>query len=201
MAVERPAHRWERWERLAPLAGIGTVILWIAAVLASESGDTPDEGSGAEAVAYFENDETSIYVSATLLFLGALLLIWFAGSLRSAIAANEPRARLASIAFAAAVATAIFAMAVDAPRTAGAFAANEADAPLDPGAAQALWAVGDGFFLPAAFSAALLLVATAVAALRWRILPAWLAWASLLIALVMLIPPIAWAGLIFAFPL
>ena len=32
-------------------------------------------------------------------------------------------------------------------------------------------------------------------------LPAWLAWVSLVVGVLMLIPPIGWAGLIFAFPL
>jgi hypothetical protein len=37
--------------------------------------------------------------------------------------------------------------------------------------------------------------------IRTRVLPAWVGWASLVLALVMLIPPIGWAGLLLGFPL
>ena len=45
------------------------------------------------------------------------------------------------------------------------------------------------------------MIATAVAVLRTGILPRWLAWVSLALALLLLIPPIGWLGLIFGLPL
>ena len=42
---------------------------------------------------------------------------------------------------------------------------------------------------------------TAIAILRLRVLPVWWAWVSLLVALVLLIPPIGWAALIFGLPI
>jgi hypothetical protein len=37
--------------------------------------------------------------------------------------------------------------------------------------------------------------------LSTRIFPAWLSWATLVLAFWLLIPPIGWAGLLYAFPL
>jgi hypothetical protein len=193
----------ERWERLAPLTGIVAVFFWVLGVVIVESGDTPgDDAAAPEIARYFEGEEGTLYLGGFSILLGSLFFLWFAGSLRAAVAAAEGGVlRIASVLFGAAVAKAIFDMAVIAPQLAGAFHANEYDAPLDPGAAQALWATGDGFFVAAEYAAALFLVAAAVAIVRWAVLPRWLAWVNLLVALVLLIPPIGWAALIFAFPL
>jgi hypothetical protein len=44
-------------------------------------------------------------------------------------------------------------------------------------------------------------VTTAIAILRTRLLPVWWAWISLVIAVVLLIPPIGWAAIIFGMPI
>jgi hypothetical protein len=192
----------ERWERFAPLTGIAAVVFWVLGVVIVESGDTPDDAPAAEIVRYFENDEASIYLGVLSLFLGSLFFVWFAGSLRAVVAAAEGGvARLASVVFGFALAKAIFDVSVGVPQMSGAFTANETEAVLTPGAAQALWAAGDGFFVAAAYAAAFFLLATAIAILRWSVLPRWLAWVNVLVAIVLLIPPIGWAALIFAFPL
>ena len=175
------------------------VLAWLIGVFAVESGDEGRE-TPAELLAYFENDEVSIYIGAVCFFAGSAALIWFGGVLRTTIAATGLD-RLASIVFGAAVAISVLSMSLVAPNVSGAFAANESDSPLTPEAAQALWIAGDGFFVATEFAVALLLVAAAIAALTTRFLPAWLAWLSLLIAVVLVIPPIGWAALIFAFPI
>ena len=203
MESERGTSRLEAAERFAPLTGVAAVILWVIGLFILESvADPPDDDAAApEFLRYFE-DEGPIFLGGLIFLLGTLLFVWFAGSLRSAIAAAERRAaRLASIAFAAAVMKAVFDMALLAPQFAGAFAAGVTDGEVAPEAAQAMYHVGWGFLIPAEYSAALLLVATAIAIFRWRILPVWLAWLSLLIAVVLLIPPVGWAALIFGIPL
>ena len=49
--------------------------------------------------------------------------------------------------------------------------------------------------------AAVFLTATALLSLGRLAFPKWLGWISLLVALWLLIPPVGWAALIFAFPL
>jgi hypothetical protein len=182
--------------------GVVAVILWVVAIVIVESAEGPgDDPSALETLAYFEREESSIYAGSLIFFLGTLFFVWFAASVRQAILEREGgTGRLAAIAFAAAAMKAVFDMAFVAPHVAGAFAANESDAPLDAGAAQALWYVGDGFFVAAEFAAALFFVAAAVAAFRTRVLPLWLAWLSLIAAVALMIPPIGWAALIFGVP-
>jgi len=189
-----------RWARFELLTGALAVLAWLVGILIVEgSGDTGDD-SAAALLAYFENDEMSLYVGGSIFFIGSALLIWFAGTLRSVIAATGLD-RLASIAFGSAVALAVTSMALIAPQIGAAFGANESDAPLTAEAAQALWFAGDGFFVASEFAAASLLAAVALAVLRSRMLPTWFAWLSLAIALVLIIPPIGWAALIFGLPI
>jgi hypothetical protein len=76
------------------------------------------------------------------------------------------------------------------------------DENLDGSAAVALGAMGDAFFVAAEFLVPVMLASTAFLALRTRaVLPRWLAWVTLIVAIAMLIAPIGWAALIFAFPI
>jgi hypothetical protein len=81
------------------------------------------------------------------------------------------------------------------------FAADANDAGLTPEAAQALWSAGDGFLIGAAISTASLAAAVGLAILRGRMLPTWLGWLSLVLAVALLIPYVNWAAVIFAAPL
>jgi hypothetical protein len=193
--------RMSSWERFAPLAAIGTVILWASGFFVIESGNTPEDGSAAEAVAYFEDDQVTIFIGAMLVMAGALLLIWFVATLREAVVARAPEStRLGSVVFGAGLAVGIFAMALPTAQMGGAFAAD-ADAPLEPAAAQALWYASDGFFIATMYAAALFVIATAVGILRTRMFPTWLAWVSIVLGIWLLIAPIGWIALIFVFPL
>ena len=191
------------WDRLGPVSGLAAVLGWLLGVLVIEGvGNSPsDNATAANVLQYFQDEETTLYVGGILFFLGSALLIWFGSSLRAAIGERGGGDRIASIVFGSAVATSVLSMSFVAPQFGGAFAANESEAPLAPEAAQALWFAGDGFFVATEFAAASLLAATAVAILATRLLPVWLAWLSLLIAALLVIPPIGWAGLIFGVPL
>jgi hypothetical protein len=192
-----------RLERFAPLAGVVAVVLWLLGIVVVESGNTPaDDAPIAEIARYFETEENSLYLGAVLFFLGILFFVWFAASLRAAVVrAERGVGRVASVVYGSAVMASVCGMGLLVPQISGAFAANESNRPLSPGAAQALWEAGSGFFIAAAYSNALLLLATSVAIWRWRVLPVWLAWIQTLLAIVLLIPPIGWAGQIFVFPL
>jgi hypothetical protein len=188
------------WDRYAPLSAIGTVILWAAGFVTIESGNTPENGSPAEALAYFEDDRMTIYLGAMLIMLGSLLLIWFTATLREAVVARSPEStRLGSVVFGGGLATALLSMALPTAQIGGAFA-GEADAPLDPAAAQALWYGSDGFFIATMYGAALFVFATAVAIFRTRMFPVWLGWVGMLLTIWLLLSFIGWIALIFVFP-
>ena len=74
-------------------------------------------------------------------------------------------------------------------------------ADLSGPAAEAIRVIGDVFFLGGELSAAVLLAASGVHALKTGSHRRWLAWLSLVVALALIILPIGWAALLFALPL
>jgi hypothetical protein len=191
-----------RWERFAPLTGIVAVVFWIIGVLIIEGlGDSPDDDAPAqEFAAYFEDEMGPIFAGFFFLALGTVFFVWFLGSLRAALVRAEGiPARVASIAFAGGIGTAIFILAFAAPEVAGAIAADSRE--LSPQAAEALWSLEIGFFVAAEFITVVLFLATALVILRTRVFPLWLAWASIVLAVGLLVFPIGWVVLIFGLPL
>jgi hypothetical protein len=202
VAVRESFWAERRWERVAPLAGVIAVVLWVVAFLVLEgSADPPDEGSPQEVLAYYEEDTGAVLAGHYLFGLGVLFFLWFLGSLRSVLwRAEGGSTRLSAVAFGSGIATAIMMLGFTAPSIAAAISIDEDD-PLSAEAAQALWTLGDGFFIATWFPLAALFAATALIVLRTRVLPRWLAWVSLLFVVAVLIPWTAWAILIFGFPL
>ena len=183
-------------ERYAPLAGVVAVACWVVGIIAI--GDIQSKDKGTELLAYYKAHDGRIITGGVIWLIGTALFVWFLGSLRSRLLAAEgPEARLTSLAFAGGVATAICLALQPGPDLAAALSKND----IDASAARAIHSIGDAFFLGAEYLAPVLLVATALLALRRGVFPRWLAWLSLLIALVMLIAPIGWAALVFAFPI
>ena len=188
-----------RWERLGPLAGIVAVVLLVVGVFIIESGGAPGEdATPQEYLAYYQDDDDRILLGGVLFQLGAAFFIWFLGNLRARLAAAEGAVgRLTAIAFGGGLAAATCALLLPGPDEAGALSKDE----ITPDAAIVFNNLGDAFFIGAEFAAAVLLAATGVLALTTRVLPRWLGWVSLALALVLAIAPIGWAALIFGVPL
>ncbi len=202
--AREPWYSDARWARYAPLTGVLAVVLWVIAVIVVETAtDTPDENATPEQIAaYFNDDSGPIIVGGFLFSLGAAIFLWFLGTLRARLhVAEGGPGRLASIVFASGIVTAAMSMAVFAPQVGGAFVADEYETGVDPGSAQAFWSAGDGFFVAALASVFVFYASSGLAALRTRVIPAWLGWASFVLAIAALIPPIGWATLIWALPL
>lgn len=204
--------RWG-WERLAALAGIVAVVLWIVGLLVMESTDSPDDS--AEALRWYQEDSDTILASGFIFQLGALFFLVFLAALRHRLWFAEGRmAFLSSLAFAGGVAAAIFLLALPGGDMTGALSEDD----LGAEAAQALNNLDVLFFLGAELSAAALVAAVGLLT-AWPpkattpptapppteptspVLPRWFGWISLLLALWLLIPPIGWAGLLVGLPL
>lgn len=184
-------------ERYAPLSGVLAVVLWVIGTIVYQS--AVDEKNPTTLLDSYRNDEGSILFGGFLWLLGTFFFFWFLGSLRAHLAAAEGGVqRLTAIAFGGGLAAGIFGFALPGTDMSAAIADG---ADLSGPAAVAIRVVGDTFFIGAEMSAAVLLAATGVHALRTRSLPRWLAWVSLVVALVLILLPIGWAGLLFGFPL
>ena len=183
-------------ERYAPLTGVLAVVGWVVGLLIA--GDISSKDKGGEILAYYQAHDGRILAGGLIWLIGTALFVWFLGSLRSRLAEAEGGVgRLTSLAFGGGIATAICVAMQSAPDMAAAISKDD----IDGSAARALRSVSDSFFIGAEFLLPVLLVAVALLTLRTAVFPRWLGWLSLLIALVLLIAPIGWAALVFAFPI
>jgi hypothetical protein len=198
VAVRRGA-----WERFAPLTGLLAVVLWVVGVGLMESAGTPSEDEGAQLlVEHYDENSGVILAGAFLFMLGSVAFLWFLGSLRARFFQAEGGiARLTAVVFATGIVTAVMAIGFAAPEAAAGFAAQEIDPGLEPGAAQAMNILGDGFFIAGEAAVVGFFLAVGLAALRTRALPVWLAWASIVLGIAAVFPWIGWAVFIWGLPL
>jgi hypothetical protein len=188
-----------RWERLAALTGVAAVVLWIAGVFVIESVSPGDENSPEQLLAYFDNEENTLLVGVFLFALGTVFFVWFLGSLRVAfLAAEGMPGRVTAIAFAGGIGKAVFDLGVVGGTAAGAIGADEG---LTPEAAQAIFWMDDAFFIGAEFMALVFMAASALVVFRTRVLPVWMGWLALVIAIGLLVVVVGWAFLLFGLPL
>jgi hypothetical protein len=188
------------WGRWTPLAGVAAVVLWVTSVLTG--GAVPDtfEATGDEWLTYITGNEGRILVSRLLFLLGDFLFIWFLATLRTRLSAAEEEPRLlTAVAFGSGIATAVMLIAAVTPVLAASAAADA----LEPAAAQGLAVAEYAFFIGAEIAGAALVSATGVLAIRTAALPAWLGWASLVLALALLVlfGPVGFIAVIVGFPL
>lgn len=196
-------NRFQLLDRMAPLAGVLAVILWVIGIAFAESASAPDDDAPASAIAeYFSEESGSILAGSFIFMLGVAAFVWFLGSVRVRYNLTEGTAgRFGTIMFGTGVLTAALAMGMTAPNAAAAFAADNLDRTLEPGAAEALWIVSDGFFIAAEASVVAFFLAAGMGALRFGALPRWLAWASIALAILAVFPWVGWASFIWGLPL
>ena len=178
-------------DRLAPLAGPLFAVITLVAFIGL-GGNTPDSGdSAAKVVAYYTKHHGQQNAAAIVLLFGAIALIFFAGSIRQALAGPERGAdRRASIAYG----STLVAAAGIALMGGSHFALSDNAHKISPQAAQALNALEGGTWTMAFVGMAALLVSSGVAILATRRLPAWLGWVGLVFGIAVVTP----IGFIFA---
>ena len=191
-----------KWDRTSLLAGVAAPVLWFIGVAVSESGNELDYGAPAEDVlAHFQANSTQMLLGGSLFLFGTVLFLWFLGAWRAHAAGAEGGAmRLTGTSFATGIAFAVFLASTWVPQLAASLNAMEDDSALAPEAAQAMMFAGDGAFMAAEFMLAGFLFAVALLIFRGVGLPRWLAWLGVAMVVILLIPPIGWAVMIFVFP-
>lgn len=177
------------WERLAAASGIGFFVLGIAS-MALGVGDRPQFGSSAESVvAFWSGRGYRVQIVYLILGVALLLFLWFVGSLRAAIARVEGGAgRLAATCFAGGIGTFVGLLFADAFSVAPAMV-NLQGAPPEVAMAFSGLAgtASDTIFILTSFPKAVLIGAAGLASVRFRALPSWFGWLSLVVATVTVI--------------
>lgn len=190
-----------RFGRVSALTGVLAVVLWVVGFVLSQGISNPpaDNATNAQVLAWIQDKSNVITIGSWLFMLGCGCFVWFAGTLRERLAAagSGSAAASATIGFAAAVATAVFGMGLPAGDMALAISSKDVSAST----AGALHQSGTIFFLIGEISLVAALVGLAVAALQARALPRWWSVVGILLAVVLVIGPIGWLGVIFGLPL
>jgi hypothetical protein len=172
------------WAKRAPLLGIASVALIVAAFLVG--GETPDANDSAAKVIdfYKDNDSQQIWASLLLAY-GAVFLVLFAAVLRSAMRPREGGSGAVSALIPAGGVMLALGMLLFAGIT---FTLGDLADDLDPVAAQALNALNGDLFIPLAAGVWLFNLATGITVLRTGVLPRWLGWAMIVIGIVGMTP-------------
>jgi hypothetical protein len=187
---------WARWEALT---GVVAVILWVVGTLISEgANERPEDETPQEFLAYFQEDPNTLIGGEFVLVLGVVFFVWFLGILRGALRTAEGGdGRLAAVAFGSGLLAGLGLLLAAAPTVQGAISEED----LSPEGAQTLVFLSDSFFGVTEFMLVPMFVAVGLLSLRTKVFPVWLGWVSLALALLLLIIPIGWAGVVFGFPL
>ena len=171
-----------RWDRCTPLTSLVFVVLVVIGAVAA--GNEPDgKASGTKVITYYDHHRGSEHLSAILLTLAFIALVFFAASLRSHLRRSGADGLAATVLAGASI------LAVGQTLTTGfRWALAESPSSLAPDAAQALNAAANDVVLVSAAGWFILAIAAWLAIVRGAALPTWLGWVSLVIGLLVITP-------------
>jgi hypothetical protein len=183
-----------RWALIGPLA----VALWVVGILLLTKNGPAEHATGADILAFYKTHTTTVLFGGWSFMLGCLAFVTFVSGLRVRLAdVVGEGSQLPGLALAGAAMAGVCGMLTAAVEVAGAIDKSD----IGPTTAAAFHHSVDIFFVCAELAAILPLTAVAIVAWRTRILPRWWAALSVLIAIVLVVGPIGWLGLIFGLPL
>jgi hypothetical protein len=176
-----------RWKRLEPLAGIVFFVLALIAVFIAPGEDFLAEPS--KVADYYADNSGRIMTAEFIGDLAIFAFFWFVGAVRNRLRVPEtPEGGLPALAFGGGIAAATLILLANTATLAGAFRAEE-DGQINAATAAALNDVSSliiGIAAPVAL--AVFVAATGIVSIATGVLPRWLGWLSLLVALGFLIP-------------
>jgi hypothetical protein len=186
----------DRLWRLALLGGALSAVLWLVSLVVLEGAGNPAGPSrGDEIAAFYRDDRTAILIASTLHVLGGFLFLWFVAALRPALDVVPAWLRTATLVGGTAGGALMLAM--TGGQSTGATTDTEL---LTPETAIVFWRLAHGIFVAAEIALAVFLGALSILALRRLVLPRWLGWFGLVVTVLLLVPPIGWAALLFLLP-
>jgi hypothetical protein len=177
-----------RKETLGPLTGILFVVLVIVGFAVGGEPESADEGAEA-VVEFYVDNKGSVEFGAILIGVAGAALIFFTNYLRQLFGAAGDRTLSATILVGGALVATGFAI----DGTISVALAQAAEDEVDPTAVLALQALWDNDFLPIALGAFVFLISLGVSTLKTDVLPRWLGWVALALAVVG-VTPIGWAA-------
>jgi hypothetical protein len=174
--------RWERWSALAGV--LFAALFAVALALSANSNDNPTELANWLADSGNRNQQ---FVAWFLYIASALAFLSFLGTLRDMLVRAEGGpGTLSSLVFGPGLVFAGLYVAGISMFTAPATLADESEYKLDPNTAEMFNDAGYLLLVGGVMVAAIMVLSASTAALRTGVLPAWLGWIGLLVAVAML---------------
>jgi hypothetical protein len=170
--------------RLVPLAGVAAVVVIVVAIVVG--GETPDgDDSLQEIVSFYRENDSDQQWSAALAAWGTAFFLLFASGLWRVLRnAETERSAASSLVL---VGSALFAVGTTIFAGIGFTLGDFAD-DLGPGAMQTLNALNSDMFFPLALGMFIFLIGVGASVIQTGVLPKWLGWASVVIAVLALTP-------------
>jgi hypothetical protein len=171
------------WDRLAPLTGVAFFVIVLLGFLIG--GDTPGgHDSTAKVTAFYAKHRDQQMVVSFIVAIGAAFLPFFASTLRRTLDWAGGTSRLANVAFGGAI---IYTMGFFLIATIHLALADSAGK-TPPLVTQTLNSLDNNDFIPVGLGLGIFLLASGLASIRYRALPAWLGWSALVIGIVAFTP-------------
>jgi hypothetical protein len=184
----------DTWARRAPWTGIAAAVIALAAGIVGGL-DTPSFDASTSDIVNYYDDGAQVF-SAVCAALTALLFAFFAATLRSRLRSAESLSNLALIG------GALFALgvAIFAGLSITLYDLASSDKHIDPGAIQAINALNEDMFFPAAVGLAIFYFSTALAILSSGAMPRWWGWVTLALAILSILGPLGFAAFLLTLP-
>jgi hypothetical protein len=171
-------------EWLAPLTGVGFVLLGIVSFIVGGEPKSADEPVG-EIVEFYVDNKDSIQVGAFIGVAAILLLVFFGAYLHRVLRAAAPEEEMLSLVSFLGLVVVAVGFAID---TTILIALSEAADDINPVAVQSLQALWDNDFVPLLLGVLMFLWATGLAVIRTGALPKWLGWVMVVLGVLGLTP-------------
>lgn len=190
--------RWERWGAIGGfLYVIGMILLFLF------PGEPPQDATTEQLLQFYQDNEFALTWGAYIMVtVGGLGLLWFLGSLRSALRRAEGgTGRLSALAMAAGTGSLILLFGAVGVFVSTAFSAvdpGNVNFQFDLSTHEMVIGAGFGLFILHLVLASALVAATSVLSIRTAVFPKWLGWVGMLLALALVIPFVSFFAL-FAF--
>ena len=170
---------------IGALTGLAFLIVAILSFVIM--GDEPPEaGDGAqEIVDYYTDNKDSIQIANLLAGIAGALLVYFGAYLRKTVADAEGAGGWLSAIILTGTAVLAIGIAIDATIS---FALAEAAEDIEPASAQTLQALWDNDFIPLAMGNLLFLSSVGLSIVKTGVLPKWIGWVAIVLAVANLTP-------------
>jgi hypothetical protein len=172
------------WKRLVPLSGILTVAFTLAAFLIP--GDTPDlDAPLSEVASFYIDHDSNMMISGGLLGLAAFFFLVFSNAFAGALRKAEGETGGASaLSYAGGIVLGVGLAVFGAIN----FCLGDVPDKISPEALQVFHVMNEDFFLPFAVGLVTYMVGTGAAIVKTGLLPKWIGWTAIVVAILGLTP-------------